>query len=115
MTTSCTLRAPIAWGSAGGNGGGKQGSQRWKGGIASCAVKRTGTNKDGQPYAIYTIKGKDGTAFDTFSDTHAEIAQAAMKSGAELEITFEKGQYGNDAKTVDPVLLTDAQNGLGAQ
>lgn len=76
---------------------------KWRGIIARVDIKKKGTNAKG-PYTIYTITGKDGTTFDTFSDTDAEICSASSSNDAEVVIVFESDAYGKKIKTVEPVL-----------
>jgi phage recombination protein Bet len=79
----------------------------WVGKIKAVAVKKKGTTKDRQtgkdkPYTIFSITGEDGTIFETFSDTAAEMAQSTVGGNLKVEIHFETDDYGKKIKTINP-------------
>ncbi len=67
--------------------------------VADIAAKSGNTN--GKPWTRYGIKDENGTYYNTFSDTFAEIAKAAKAAGSQIKISFAVGaKGGNDIKTL---------------
>lgn len=83
-------------------------------GIASCRVKKTGTS-NGKPYTIYAIEDSNGRKYDTFSDTHADLAQVAMKEGRVVEIEATPGEKAHWAWTMDEIRLLGTPPAAGAE
>lgn len=81
----------------------------WRGTVARCGVKKQGQKDDGTPWTIWSVEGKDGRKFDTFSDTHADVAASCAKTGEEVVITYERGKYGDKIKGIEVAGLSGAE------
>lgn len=68
-------------------------------GIISDISTAQGETK-GKPWTRYDLT-IDGGKYSTFSDTFADIARTAKKSGASVTFTFTAGERGNTIKTLE--------------
>lgn len=57
--------------------------------VLSCEAKPGTSKKTGKPYTKFEVGLSDGTRLDTFSETHADIAQAAIKGDRAVEVDRE--------------------------
>lgn len=82
------------------------GVNKWQGLLASCVEKKRGEGPKG-PYVLYEVTGADGTKFQTFSDTTADVANTFIREKAEALIRFEKGQYGNKIADIEDAVVVE--------
>jgi len=82
-------------------------SGTWTGVLAS-VDRKDGTTKDAKtgkdkPYTLYTLIGRDGQKFASFSDTQADLARSCVSTECEVRIKWEAGKYGPKVQAVEPI------------
>ena len=78
--------------------------------IATVGIKRSGTNKSGNPYTIHLITDIDGHEYETFKDEHQAIAQDAIDGEHTVELRWSVKQFrGEDQYGLTSIAVTDQQ------
>jgi hypothetical protein len=74
-------------------------------------MKKESVTKDGKPYTIFTIYGKDNIKFTTFSETFAQIAKSAKEAGLKVVINYDTDKFGHKITELDITDEDDISSG----